>query len=116
MTATDLKKMVEDNLSVDQGEMIMTLAEKFIQEGIQKGIQQGIQQGIRQGLTEAIEMGLQLRFGAEGYRLMPKIYKIEDVPALRSVKDAVRSMKNIDEIKMVIKGLRDEAMSEKEKQ
>ena len=97
MTATDLKKMVEDNLSVDQGEMIMTLAEKYIQ--------QGIQQGIRQGLIEAIEMGLQLRFGAEGYRLMPKIYKIEDVHALRAVKDAVRSMKNIGEVKIVIEGL-----------
>jgi hypothetical protein len=42
MTATDLKKMVEENLSVDQGEMTMTLAEKLIQEGIQQGIQQGI--------------------------------------------------------------------------
>ena len=105
MTATNLKKMVEDNLSVDKGEMIMTLAEKFIQEGIQQGIQQGVQQGIRQGLIEAIEMGLQLRFGAEGYRLMPKIYKIEDVHALRAVKDAVRSMKNIDEVKIAIDGL-----------
>jgi flagellar biosynthesis/type III secretory pathway protein FliH len=55
-TATDLKKMVEENLSAKQGKMIMTLAEKFIQEGIQ--------QGIRQGLKEAIEMGLQLLFFA----------------------------------------------------
>jgi hypothetical protein len=33
MTATYLKKMVEDNLSVDQGETIMTLADKIKQEG-----------------------------------------------------------------------------------
>jgi len=109
MTVSDLKNVVEKNLSFKQGEMIMTLAEKIkqegVQEGIQQGIQQGVQQGIRQGLIEAIEMGLQLRFGAEGYRLMPKIYQIEDVHALRAVKDAVRSMKNIDEIKMVIDGL-----------
>ena len=105
MTVSDLKNVVEKNLSFKQGEMIMTLAEKIKQEGVQEGIQQGIQQGIRQGLIEAIEMGLQLRFGAEGYRLLPKIYKIEDVHALRAVKDAVRSMENIDEIKMVIDGL-----------
>jgi hypothetical protein len=61
-------------------------------------------------------MGLQIRFGAEGYRLMPKIYQIEDTYALRAIKDAVKSMKNIDEIKMVIKGLTDEAMSNEEKQ
>ena len=50
-------------------------------------------------------MGLQLRFGAEGYRLMPEIYQIEDVHALRAVKDAVKSLKNIDEIKIAIDGL-----------
>jgi hypothetical protein len=34
LTVSDLKKMVENNLSDMQGEMIMTLAEKIKQEGI----------------------------------------------------------------------------------
>jgi hypothetical protein len=33
-TVSDLKNMVENNLSVMQGEMIMTLTEKIKQEGI----------------------------------------------------------------------------------
>ena len=102
MAVADLKNMVEKNLSADQGEMIMTLAEKIKQEGIQEGIKQGIQQGIRQGLIEAIEMGLHLRFGAEGYRIMPDIYRIEDINVLRAVKEAVKNVKTLDEIKIVI--------------
>jgi predicted transposase/invertase (TIGR01784 family) len=106
MPVGDLKNMVEKNLSAEQGEMIMTLAEKIKQEGIrqglEKGIQQGIQQGIRQGLIEAIEMGLQLRFGAEGYRIMPDIYPIEDINILRAVKEAVKNVKTLSEIKIVI--------------
>jgi hypothetical protein len=98
ITVSDLKHMVEKNLSAYQGEMIMTLAEKIKQEGIQ----QGIQQGIRQGLIEAIEMGLHFRFGAEGYRLMPDINRIEDIHLLRAVKEAVKSDKTLDEIKIII--------------
>jgi len=106
MAVADLKNMVEKNLSADQGEMIMTLAEKIkeegIRQGVEKGIQQGIQQGIRQGLIEAIEMGLHLRFGVEGYRIMADIYRIEDINVLRAVKEAVKNVKTLDEIKIVI--------------
>jgi len=98
MAVADLKNMVEKNLSADQGEMIMDVAEKIKEEGIQ----QGIQQGIRKGLMEAIEMGLHLRFGAEGYRIMPDIYRIEDINVLRAVKEAVKNVKTLDEIKIVI--------------
>jgi predicted transposase/invertase (TIGR01784 family) len=110
LAVADLKNIVERNLSSKQGEVIMTLAERIKQEGIQegiekgieKGIQQGIQQGIRQGLLEAIEMGIHLRFGAEGYRLLSDIYRIEDINVLRAVKEAVKNVKTLNELKIVI--------------
>jgi hypothetical protein len=96
----DLKHMVEANLSFTQGEVIMTLAERIKQEGIQ----QGIQQGIRQGLLETIEMGIHLRFGAEGYRLLSSIYQIEDINLLKAIKEAVKTVKSLDELRIVIEG------------
>jgi hypothetical protein len=41
-------------------------------------------------------------------------FKIEDGHALRAVKDAVKSMKNIDEVKNVIEGLREETTSDEQ--
>jgi hypothetical protein len=85
-----------------------TLAEKYIEEGFQKGIQQGIQQGIRQGilegLLEAIEIGIGLKFGAQGINLMPSIRQIKDLERLRAIKEAVKIAKSIEEIRQVISG------------
>jgi hypothetical protein len=49
------------------------------------GIQKGIQQGIRQGLLEAIELGLRLKFGDEGLKILPEISEIEDVEQLKAI-------------------------------
>jgi len=41
MSAEELKQIVEEKLSAEQGELTMTIAEQIRQEGIQQGIQQG---------------------------------------------------------------------------
>ena len=38
--------------------------------GIKKGIQQGIQTGRREGMLDAIELGLSIKFGINGLRLL----------------------------------------------
>ncbi len=51
-TEIDVKefvKVVKENVSEKGGEIIMTTAEKLMNEGRERGIQQGIQQGIEQG-------------------------------------------------------------------
>ena len=70
-----------------------------IQQGLEKGIQQGIQQGIRRGLLEAIELGLKLRFGAEGLRLLPEMAKVEEVERLRAIKEALEVVKSPEELR-----------------
>ncbi len=56
----------------------------------EKAVQQGIQQGNiiwkRDGLIETIEFGLNLKFGVEGLRLMPRISKIQDISLLKTIK------------------------------
>jgi len=70
-------------------------------QGMQQGIQQGMQQGIRQGLLSGIKVGLKLRFGAEGLRLLPEIYKIEDVDVLRAVQEGFETVGTLDELRRI---------------
>ncbi len=96
-----LKTAVESSLS-EKGETLMSTAEKIFNEGIQKGIQKGLQQGLQQGIIEAIELGLGIRFGAYGLKLMPAILKITDFGKLRAIKEAIKIAGNISEVEAVI--------------
>ena len=69
--------------------------------GIKQGIQQGIQQGMQQGLLAGIELGLELRFGSEGLRLVPEVYKIEDVDVLRAIHAGLRTAGTLDELRRI---------------
>lgn len=72
--------------------------------GIQKGIEQGIEQSrqqFKQILLESIEMGLDLKFGSEGLRLLPEISLLEDVEQLRAIQTALRTVNNVEELRRI---------------
>jgi hypothetical protein len=73
-----------------------------LQQGVQQGLQQGLQQGMRKGLLEAVEMGLSLKFGAEGEKLLPAIRLIEDSERLERIKNAVKTAENLAEVKALL--------------
>ncbi len=98
ISSDKIKKMVRQNLDLDKGELFMTLAERFRKEGFE----QGIQQGVRQGLLEAIDLGLLLRFKDQSQMLMKIISQIDDVDKLRAIKDALKSVKNVSELRAMI--------------
>jgi len=114
ITPAELKNMVEESLLQERGGIFMTIAEilrkegfdKGIQQGVQQGVQQGIQQGvqygIRNGLVEAIELGLSLKFGDEGLKIIPLILDIHDCERLRSIKNAIRTAENLSELRAII--------------
>ncbi|MCP4110119.1 MAG: Rpn family recombination-promoting nuclease/putative transposase, partial [Desulfobacteraceae bacterium] len=99
MTAEKLRTVTEKSLSHEKGEFVMTLAEKLRNEGIQIGEERGHQQGLREGLLEAVEIGLSLRFGDQGLKLMPFIQQIQDTDRLKSIKEAVKTAKEVSDIK-----------------
>ena len=72
-----------------------------MQEGLQQGMQKGMQQGIREGLLSGIKVGLKLRFGAEGLRLLPEIYKLADVDVLRAVQEGLETVETVGELRRI---------------
>lgn len=83
--------------------------EQGLQQGLEQGLEQGRQQGLEQGrregarnaLLDAIAFGLDLRFGAEGLRLLPEISNIEDVGLLRAVFEHVKTTSNLADLRRV---------------
>jgi predicted transposase/invertase (TIGR01784 family) len=54
----DLKKQIERTVE-NGGNLMPTIAEKWLQEGIEKGIEKGIERGIEKGIEKGIERGIE---------------------------------------------------------
>ncbi len=103
ITPNELKRMAEKSLTSEKGGVDMaTIAEQIKAEGYKLGKQQGIQMGIRNGMLEAIELGLILKFGEESLGLMSSLQGIEDPQKLRAIKDAIRTVRELSELKKLI--------------
>ncbi|GET43056.1 hypothetical protein MiSe_78760 [Microseira wollei NIES-4236] len=74
-------------------DMAVLLESPWYQEILNKGLQQG--------LLSAIELGLELKFGAEGLELMPEISQIQDVDVLRAIREGLRTINNLDEVREI---------------
>ncbi len=98
MTAEKLRTVAEKSLSHKEGEFVMTLAEKLRDEGYKDGHKKGK----LEGLLEAIELGLSLRFDDQGLKLMPYIQQIKDTDRLKSIKEAVKTVEDVSDIKAII--------------
>jgi hypothetical protein len=72
-----------------------------IKKGMELGIQQGIQQGQRQGLLDGITLGLELKWGADGLRLLPEIGPIADVYLLRAIHEGLKRVSTPDELRRI---------------
>jgi predicted transposase/invertase (TIGR01784 family) len=117
VTEADLRQAVEAVFPEVGGGMMSTIAEKWVEQGMEKGLQQGVQQGLqqslqqgvqqglqqgmRQGLLAGIKLGLKRRFGGEALRLLPEIYKIEDVDVLEAVQEGIDAVTTLDELRRI---------------
>jgi hypothetical protein len=80
--------------------------QEIFQEGIEKGrlegIEKGIEKGRLEGLTEAIKLGMELKFGIEGLKLLPRIEKEKDITRLDAIKEAIKIATTIKEIEELL--------------
>ncbi|MDM8537528.1 hypothetical protein QUF70_12285 [Desulfobacterales bacterium HSG17] len=49
-----------------------------------------------------IEMGLSIKFGVEGLKLLLKVQIIEDIKHLRIIKEAIKTINDLDEIESLV--------------
>jgi hypothetical protein len=94
----EMEKCLGDEIRQYEKEKNMPYVSTIERNASRQGRKQGIQQGIRQGLIEAMELGLTVKFGTKGLRLMPVIEKIEDNDRLRMIKEAVKIAKELREV------------------
>jgi predicted transposase YdaD len=55
-----LRHLIHENLSSEQEEEIMTIAEQFRQEGVKMGIEKGFVEGIEKGREEGVQKGVEI--------------------------------------------------------
>ena len=81
-------------ISEKGGEMGTTTAAKLIEKGKIEGK--------IEGLKEAIEIGLELKYGVEGLKLLERINTISLVEKLEAIKEAVKISKDMEEIEKLL--------------
>jgi predicted transposase YdaD len=78
--------------------------EKGIAEGKAEGRAEGKAEGLREGLLEAIDLGLELRFGKEALRLLPRVRAVADLDRLRALKSALPRVATLAEFESQLGG------------
>ncbi|MES0335361.1 MAG: hypothetical protein SFH39_03230 [Candidatus Magnetobacterium sp. LHC-1] len=71
-------------------------------KGEKKGLKEGQKEGQKKGLLEGIELALDIKFGGDGLTLMAKIRKIDNLSALKKIKEHIRKATDIGELVRLI--------------
>jgi predicted transposase/invertase (TIGR01784 family) len=66
-----------------------------------EGIEEGIEKGRVKEIINGIELGLDLKFGEPGLKLLPEINKINKLKTLMAIHNAIRSSKNVEELRQI---------------
>lgn len=61
-----------------------------------------LDEGEQRGILAAIELGLELKFGAEALELMESVFQVQDLEKLKVIKDAIKSVNTLDEFRQLI--------------
>ena len=67
----------------------------------QEILKQGEARGEVRGLLSGIELALELKFGSEGLQLMSEISQITDIDRLRTIREGLRTMNRLEEIRQI---------------
>jgi predicted transposase YdaD len=77
----------------------------WYQEILQQGEQQGEQKGEKKDRLSSIGLCLEVKFGNEGLKFMPKISEISDLETLKTVQRSILTVDRLEELKLVMDNL-----------
>jgi predicted transposase/invertase (TIGR01784 family) len=109
ITLEELRATLEETMPEVGGRLMGTIAEQLIEQGAKRGLEQGLQQGLergeargeRKGLLDGVALGLELRWGADGLRLLPEIGPIADVYLLRAIHEGLKRASTPEELRQI---------------
>jgi flagellar biosynthesis/type III secretory pathway protein FliH len=90
-----IKEVVEQAISKETGEYVMSLLEKTKNEGRVEGKQEGLKEGI--------EMGLTLKFPGDIEAVMAEVNKIDDPETLKEITKTIYTANEVSEILALLK-------------
>ena len=64
-------------------------------------MEKGIEKGRLKEVLNGIALGLDLKFGEAGLKLLPEIKKISELKMLLAIHNAIRSSKNVEELRQI---------------
>lgn len=85
VTQETLTEALETAFGGQEGEIMPTLAERWIEQGLERGLEQGLRQGQQQALRESILDLLNIRFDATPSSIVERLSTIEGIDTLRSL-------------------------------
>ena len=74
-----------------------TVMDKTFETLIQQGRQVGLHEGLLAGLHEALSLGIELKFGAAGQDLLPRLKRVTDIAALRRLRQSLPGVGSLAE-------------------
>jgi predicted transposase YdaD len=77
----------------------------WYQEILQQGEQQGEQKGEKKDRLSSIELCLEVKFGNEGLKFMPKISEISDLETLKTIQRSILTVESLEELKHILQNL-----------
>jgi RNase P/RNase MRP subunit POP5 len=99
----DIESAVREVLRKNGGDIMPTVAEKWIEQGMQQGVEQGMQRGFLQALRGALIEVLEDRFETVPRTLMKSLGEINDPDLLKSLHKKALRASSSEEFKNAVK-------------
>lgn len=77
--------------------------EEILKQGEKQGEEKGEQKGKREERISSIELSLEVKFGNEGLKFMPKISEISDLETLKTIQRSILTVESLEELKLILK-------------
>jgi len=97
LTEKEMGRAMASALSSAGGDLMPTIAERWLEQGRTEGERTGEMRGLLSG----IETGLEIRFGSRGLRILPEIRRIQDVRVLMAVQKGLWTSDSPDELRRI---------------